>query len=103
MKNPFTLFDIELLRKSFHNATIANDCLLVFLNTYSFDQVYETDDNSIVFDAGGENKIEIEFFNFSHPLKRTCSIMYWENGNPYIIELQNNMLTYRQDEEKRIV
>lgn len=87
MKNLFTLFDIELLRKSFHNATIASDCLTVFLNTYSFDQVYETDDNSIVFDAGGENKIEIEFFNFSHSLKRMCSIMYWENGKSYIIEL----------------
>lgn len=85
MKNTFTLFDIQLLKKSFENASIANDCLPEFLNSYTFDQVYETDDDSLVFDAGGENRIEIEFFNFNHPLKRTCSVMYWENGVPQII------------------
>lgn len=86
-KNTFTLFDIQLLKKSFENATIANDCLPNFLNSYTFDSVYETDDNSLVFDAGGENRIEIEFFDFNHPLKRTCSIMYWENGKPEILYL----------------
>lgn len=87
MKNAFTLFDIELLKKSFDNATIANDCLPVFLNSYEFDSVYETDDGSLVFDAGGENRIEIEFFHFNHPLKRECSIMYWEDGKPCIMDL----------------
>ena len=87
MKNRFALFDIRLLKKSFDNASIVNDCLPRLLNTYIFESVYETDDKSIVFDAGGENRIEIEFFNFNHPLKRTCSIMYWENKKPVIIEL----------------
>ena len=85
MKNTFTLFDIESLKKSLKNASVANDCLPRFLNTYTFDSMYETDDNSIVFDAGGENRIEIEFFNFNSPLKRTCSIMYWENEKPVIL------------------
>lgn len=87
MKNTFTLFDIQLLKKSFENATVANDCLPCFLNTYIFDSVYETEDDSLVFDAGGKNRIEIEFFNFNHPLKRSCSIMYWENGKPVILNL----------------
>ena len=87
MKNTFTLSDIKLLKKSLGNATIADDCLPRFLNTYTFDFVYETADNSLVFDAGGKNRIEIEFFNFNHPLKRTCSIMYWENGIPVILHL----------------
>ena len=86
MKNHFTLFDIPLLKQSYGNATIANDCLPNFLNCYTFDSIYETEDGSLVFDAGGENKIEIEFFNFNHPLKRTCSIMYWEHGKPFILE-----------------
>lgn len=87
MKNRFTLFDIRLLKKSFNNASITNDCLPRLLNTYLFDSIYETDDNSIVFNAGGENRIELEIFNFNHPLIRTCSVMYWENGKPVIIEL----------------
>lgn len=70
MKNTFTLFDIPNLMKSFGNASIANDCLAPFLNSYDFENVYETEDNSLVFDAGGENEISIEFFNFDHPLKR---------------------------------
>lgn len=87
MSNPFTLFDIQFLKRSFNNATIENDCLPHLLNSYTFDSVYETDDDSLVFNAGGENRIEIEFFNFNHPLKRTCSIMYWENGSPVIMNL----------------
>lgn len=43
------------------------------------------EDDSLVFSAGGENEIDIEFFNFNHPIKRSCSIMYWENGKPTII------------------
>ena len=87
MTNAFTLIDIPMLKTSFENATIANDCLPRFLNTYTFNSVYETEDNSMVFAAGGRNDIDIEFFNFNHPLMRTCSIMYWENGNPCIISL----------------
>lgn len=87
MINPFTLFDIQLLKKSFDNASIANDCLPHLLNSYTFDSVYETDDDSLVFDAGGENRIELEFFDFNNPLKRSCSIMYWENGRPVIMNL----------------
>lgn len=87
MTNRFVLSDIPLFKKSFENATMANDCLPRFLNIYTFDSVYKTVDGSIVFDAGGKNKIEIEFFNFNHPLKRTCSIMYWEKGKPIIVEI----------------
>lgn len=87
MTNPFTIFDIPNLKRSFNNATIANDCLPRFLNTYTFDAVYETEDDSLVFAAGGKHNIDIEFFNFNHPLKRSCSIMYWENGTPYIMNL----------------
>ncbi len=87
MKNTFALFDIELLKKSFNNASIAHDCLPNFLNSYAFDSVYETDDNSLAFDAGDVNRIDLKFFNFNHPLKRTCSIMYWENSKPCITTL----------------
>lgn len=80
MNNTFTLFDISNLMKSFGAATIANDCLAPFLNSYTFDNVYETEDNSLVFEAGGSNQISIEFFNFNNPLTRTFSIMYRENG-----------------------
>lgn len=85
MKNTFTLFDIPNLMKSFGNATIAHDCLANFLNSYEFVTVYETEDNSLVFEAGGENDISIEFFNFNHPLKREISIMYRENSNFVIL------------------
>lgn len=85
MTNPFTLFDIPRLKRSFQNATIANDCLPRFLNSFTFESVYETEDDSLVFSAGGENEIDIEFFNFNHPIDRSCSIMYWENGNPTIL------------------
>lgn len=87
MTNTFTLFDIENLKRSLNNASVANDCLPRFLNSYTFENVYETEDNSLVFQAGDKNDIEIEFFNINHPIKRTCSIMYWENGKPYIINL----------------
>ncbi|MDD3040522.1 hypothetical protein [Bacteroides sp.] len=85
MTNPFTLFDIKNLVKSFSNATIAHDCLAPFLNSYDFDSVYGTDDNSLVFDAVGANDISIEFFNFENPVARTMSIMYYENRKPVIL------------------
>ena len=87
MMNRFTLFDIKNLKRSFGNATIRHDCLPVFLNSYDWENIYETEDGSIVFSAGGRDRIDIEFFNFSHPLMRTASIMYWENGKPVIVEL----------------
>ena len=80
MKNTFTLFDIKYLVRAFGNASIASDCLAPFLNSFEFEAVYETEDASIVFEAGGENEISIEFFNFNNPLTRTFSIMYLENG-----------------------
>ena len=76
MKNTFTLFDIPNLMKSFGNASIANDCLAPFLNSYDFENVYETEDNSLVFDAGGENEI---------------SIMYKENGK-YVILYHEDLM-----------
>lgn len=79
MNNPFTLFDITNLMKSFKAASIYFDCLPPFLNSYDFESVYETDDNSLVFNAGGENELSIEFFNFNHPLQRKINIMYREN------------------------
>ena len=91
MKNTFTLFDIPNLMKSFGNASIANDCLAPFLNSYDFENVYETEDNSLVFDAGGEYEISIEFFNFDHTLKREISIMYKENGK-YVILYHEDLM-----------
>ncbi len=91
MNNTFTLFDIPNLMRSFGNATIAHDCLAPFLNSYDFDYVYETDDNSLVFDAGGINEISIEFFNFDNPLTREISIMYRENGK-YVILYHEDLM-----------
>lgn len=85
MTNTFKLFDIANLVKSFNNASIAHDCLAPFLNSYDFESVYETDDNSLVFNAGGANDISIEFFNFENPVARTMSIMYYENRKPVIL------------------
>ena len=85
MTNPFTLLDINNLTRAYKNSSIANDCLPRFLNSYTFDSVYETEDDSLVFSAGGENEIDIEFFNFNHPIKRTMQIMYWENGKPVML------------------
>lgn len=80
MTNTFTLFDIPNLMKSIGNASISNDCLPRFLNSYTFESVYDTEDNSIVFEAGGPNDISLEFFNFDNPLTREIMIMYKENG-----------------------
>lgn len=91
MKNIFTLFDIPQLMCSFGAASIANDCLAPFLNSYVFMNVYKTEDNSLVFDAGGENDISIEFFNFENPLERTVSIMYRENGKFVILQNEDLM------------
>lgn len=87
MTNPFTLFDIPALKDAFKSSTLIHDRLADFLNSYTFEDVYETEDDSLVFTAGGPNDIDIEFFRFEHPIKRTCSIMYWENGKPVILYL----------------
>lgn len=84
-KNTFTISDIERLMKSFGNASIAHDSLISFLDRYNFENIYKTDDNSIVFDAGDPNEISIEFFNFENPLTREISIMYKENENLIIL------------------
>ena len=87
MKNTFTLFDIENLMKAFKCSTASNDRLASLLNTYDFESVYEADyDDTLVFDAGGNNRIEIEFFNFNSPLERIISIMYFENGTYKILD-----------------
>lgn len=82
MKKEFTLFDIPTLKLALETASVSHDSLASFLDTFVFNSVYETEDNSVVFYADGKNEIEIEFFNFTNPIKRTCSVMYWENGNP---------------------
>lgn len=91
MTNPFTLYDIPNLMKSFGNASVGNDCLAPFLNSYTFESVYETDDNSLVFEAGGENEISLEFFRFENPLKREIMIMYKENGE-YVILYHEDLM-----------
>lgn len=80
MTNTFTLFDIPNLMRSFGNSSISNDCLPNFLSSYTFDCIYETEDNSLVFEAGGKNDISLEFFNFNNPLTREIMIMYKEDG-----------------------
>lgn len=91
MKNTFALFDISNLMLSFGACTLANDCLAPFLNSYDFEDVYETEDNTLVFEAGGPNKISIEFLNFENPMKREISIMYWENGSYTILSHEDLM------------
>lgn len=85
MTNTFTLSNINKLHNEFLSSSIAHDWLPVFLNTFHWSDIYETEDNSLVFVAGDENRIEIEFFNFNNPLIRTYSIMYFENSKPHII------------------
>lgn len=80
MKTRFTLLDIEKLAKAIGNASIAHDCLAPFLNSYHFDAVYETEDDTIVFENYGDDEINIEFSDFNHTLKRKVNIMYKENG-----------------------
>ena len=85
MKNAFVLDDIRRMLIAIGNSSASNDCLPNFLNSFTFESVYETDDDSLVFYASGKNKLEIEFFNFNFPYSRTCSIMYYENGKPVIL------------------
>lgn len=84
-KSIFTLSNIHQLHNQFLASSIGHDWLAEFLNTFFWYDIYETEDNSLVFVAGDENRIEIEFFNFNNPLTRTYSIMYFENNIPHII------------------
>ena len=76
MKNIFTLFDIERLKETVAGSSLKHDLLPEILNSYAWDDVYQTEDNSIVFSSGD---IEVEFFNIDQPLNRECSVMYIEN------------------------
>ncbi len=87
MKNQFTLFNIQPLKEHMAASSIKNDEVKPFLSKYDFRYIYETEDESVVFEAGGENDIILEFFDFNHPIKRECSVLYWENDKPYILEL----------------
>lgn len=84
--NTFTLFDIQSLKNAYESSSIAHDYLKNFLNNFKFESVFETEDESVVFAAGGENDISIEIFDFENAIKRTMGIMYWENGAPVIID-----------------
>ena len=87
MKNQFTLFDIQSLKDHLAASSTQYDEVKPFLSKYDFPYIYETEDDSMVFEAGGENDIYLEFFDFDHPIKRECLVFYWENGRPYILEL----------------
>ena len=89
MANTFTLFDIPALMTSFGCSTIAHDCLLSFLNSYTWDDVYETEDESLVFESGDD--ISLEFLHYGHPLKRKVSIMYKENNDFVILSYEDLM------------
>lgn len=79
----FNLFDIENLIETVKASSHNNNLLPGFLNRFDFEDVYETDDDSIVYCAGGENRIEIEVFDGYVP---AVSVMYYEGKTPYIIE-----------------
>ena len=76
MKNIFTLFDIERLKETVAGSSLKHDLLPEILDSYAWDDVYQTEDNSIVFSSGD---IEVEFFNIDQPLNRECSVMFIEN------------------------
>ena len=89
MKRIFTLDDIQGIKDVYDSASLNHDELPVLLKAYKWDDIYETEDGSLIFAAGDKNQIEIEFFDFKHPLKRTCSILYRENGEPKILHLDH--------------
>lgn len=82
----FTLFDIQFLKEAYESSSIAHDRLKSFLRRFKFESVFETEDESVVFAAGGENDISIEIFDFNDAIKRTMGIMYWENGAPVVLD-----------------
>lgn len=84
MKNTFEIFDIENLKGAIADSSLKHDMLPEVLSGYSWDDVYQTEDNSIVFSSG---KIEVEFFNIEHPLNRECSVYRTEHDKPKILYL----------------
>lgn len=82
MKNTFTLFDIENLKEAVEDSSLKYDLLPEILDSYAWDDVYQTEDNSIVFSSGD---IEVEFFNIDQPLNRECSVMYIESEKPQVL------------------
>lgn len=82
MKNIFTLFDIERLKETVAGSSLKHDPLPEILDSYAWDDVYQTEDNSIVFSSGD---IEVEFFNIDQPLNRECSVMNIENEKPQVL------------------
>lgn len=84
MKNTFTLFDIESLKEAVEDSSLKYDLLPEFLESYAWEDIYTTKDNSTVFST---RDIEVEFFNLDQPLNRECSVLYAENGNSQILYL----------------
>lgn len=84
MKNTFTLFDIENLKEAVEDSSLKYDLLPEFLESYAWEDIYTTEDNSTVFST---KDIEVEFFNLDQPLNRECSVLYAENGNSQILYL----------------
>lgn len=82
----FTLFDIQSLKTAYETSSKAHDRLKSFLSKFKFESVFETDDDSVVYNAGDKNDISIEIFDFDDAIKRTMGIMYWENGAPVILD-----------------
>lgn len=85
IKSIFTLSNIHQLHNQFLASSIGHDWLAEFLNMFYWSDIYETEDNSLVFESSDSNRCQIEFFNFNNPLIRTYSIMYFENNIPHII------------------
>lgn len=87
MKRRFDLFEISNLKEALKSSSVKNDYVPKFLSNYEFESVYKTDDDSIVFCAGGVNDIQIEIFDYDNPVLRSCSVLFYENGKPDILYL----------------
>ena len=86
MTKRFRMDDIMKLKEvNMTDSKRFND-LPEFLNKYTFDSVYETQDNSVCFD-NDVDKISVEVFKMFDVYNRTVSVMYWENGEPKFIDL----------------
>ena len=84
MKERFTIFDIAELKEIIASSSKANDSAMQFMKGFEWEYTYETEDDTIVFE---NDTISIEFTDFFNPYRRTCSVMYWEQGEPKILEL----------------
>ena len=86
MTKTFRMDDIAKLKEVNMTDSKRFNELPEFLNEYTFDDVYETQDNSICFD-NDVDKISIEVINMFDVYNREVSVMYHENGKPCIMEL----------------